>query len=169
MSEFKALENIPDDIQEIIKNATTRCIRAIEARVPNTGVAGEGNRPNKIIEIMRRHGEGQFARSTVNLFDGMGRALDLIEILQNKDEILVEDIENLREAQEILKTILADKTHKKKAGGTNPRYIRFRVVTKFKLEDLLKGEIDKFAQLPEAQIKALIAQKEDVNVMFQKA
>ena len=135
MSEYKALENIPDDIQEIIKNATTRCIRAIEARVPNTGVAGEGNRPKKIIEIMRRHGEGQFARSTVNLFDGMGRALDLIEILQNKDEILVEDIQNLREAQEILKTILADKTHKKKAGGTNPRNIRFRVVTKFKLED----------------------------------
>ena len=76
MSEYKALENIPDDIQEIIKNATTRCIRAIETRVPNTGVAGEGNSPKKIIEIMKKHGEGQFARSTVNLFDGMGRALD---------------------------------------------------------------------------------------------
>ena len=45
----------------------------------------------------------------------------------------------------------------------------FGVVKLKKFEDLLKGEVDKFAQLPEAQIKALIAQKEDVNVMFQKA
>ena len=132
---FKALENVPDEIQQLLRRAITRCIRAIEARVPNTGVAGEGNRPKKIIEIMRRHGEGQFDRSTINLFDGMGRALILLEDLEKKEVILKEDIDDIIEAREILRTILKDKTYKKKAGGTNPRNIRFRLVHSFELED----------------------------------
>jgi len=135
VEEFKALENIPNEIQLIIKRGITTCIESIKRKVPSTGVQGEGRRPTDIIDIMRGHGEGKFDRSAINLFDGMGRALILLEEKEKKEHILVEDIDDIKEAREILRTILKDKTYKKKAGGTNPRNIRFRIVHSFELED----------------------------------
>ena len=82
MVDFKAIENLGGDLQDIIKGAYDRCVKAIKSKVPSSGVRGAQGRPSGIIAIMELHGTGKKNRpGSTRSFKGMGAALVQLEDL----------------------------------------------------------------------------------------
>ena len=133
MSDFKALENVSDRIQGIISGAYTRCKNVIKANVKITGGMGKDGNPKDIIGFMEAHGTGSKNRpGSARTFEGMGLALEMLEMLSRKDNITNADLEDLDKINEILLAMLRDTTVGKNA--TNPQNIRFKVVVGFKID-----------------------------------
>ena len=133
MSDFKALENVSDRIQGIISGAYTRCKNVIKSNVKITGGMGKDGNPKDIIGFMEAHGTGSKNRpGSARTFEGMGLALEMLEMLSQKDNITNADLEDLDKINEILLAMLRDTTVGKNA--TNPQNIRFKVVVGFKID-----------------------------------
>jgi len=132
MSEFKALENVSDRIQGIIKGAYTRCKNIIKANVKITGGMGKDGNPKDIIGFMEAHGSGKKNRpGSARTFEGMGLALEMLDTLSKVEYVTNQNLEDLDKINEILLAMIRDTTVGKNA--TNPQNIRFKVVVGFKL------------------------------------
>ena len=134
MADYKAIENLGGDLQEIIKGAYDRCVKAIKSRVPSSGVRGAQGRPSGIIAIMELHGTGKKNRpGSTRSFKGMGAALVLLQSLSTKDVVTNADVLVLEQIRQDLLSILKSKSTEGQ-DAINPRNIKFTVVTDFKID-----------------------------------
>tara|TARA_A100000172_G_scaffold80263_1_gene69315 strand:- start:330 stop:1769 length:1440 start_codon:yes stop_codon:yes gene_type:complete len=134
MVDYKAIENLGGDLQDIIKDAYDRCVQAIRSKVQNSGVRGAQGRPSGIIGIMELHGSGKKNRpGSTRSFEGMGAALVQLQELSTKTVVTNTDILVLEEIRQLLLSIMKSKAVEGE-DAINPRNIKFTVVTDFKID-----------------------------------